>query len=345
MTLSSRKVLLVAPSWVGDMIMSHSLIQLIRARYGSLCVIDVLAPNFALDLYKRMPEVRQVWSNPFGHGELNLARRFSLGLKFRAEHYTQVFVLPNSFKSALIPFFARIKQRTGMLGEMRYLLLNDYLNLDKVRWPRMVDRFCALLNSTNQTNQAHAIPQPQLAVDKVQQSATLARLNLQLNQPVVCLCPGAEYGPAKRWPSAYFAEVAGTLQQRGYQVWIMGGENDQGVASAIVEQASLRSWLIDLSGRTRLSEVLDLLACSSLVISNDSGLMHLACAVAVPVIAIYGSSSPDFTPPLSTEANIIKVDLECAPCFQRTCRYGHYNCLQQITPDAILRRVETMGLC
>lgn len=335
------KILIIAPSWVGDMVMSQTLLKLLKQQYGDNCQIDVLVNDWAGGVLKRMPEVSQVYSNSFKHGELALLQRFKFGRSLRKNGYTQAFILPNSFKSALIPFFAGIPLRTGFIGEMRYGLINDIYSLDKKALPRMVDRFCALINSGKKPD---SIPQPGFSIDLTSQAKVLQNLDLSLSKPVVCLCPAAEYGPAKRWPPAHFAALADKLQEKGCQVWIMGAAKDALIADEIISRANIRSDLHDLCGRTSLTEVIDLMACARSVVANDSGLMHIACAVNIPVIAIYGSSSPDFTPPLSTKAVIEKIELDCSPCFQRTCKFGHYNCLQQINPETILLQINSIVL-
>lgn len=330
------KVLLVAPAWVGDMVMSQTLLKLLRQRHGATCQIHVLVNAWARDVVKRMPEVSKVIINPLLHGQLGVWQRLKLGWRLRREGYNQAVVLPNSFKSALIPFFAGIPKRTGMLGEMRYGLLNDYYRLDKQILPRMIDRFCSLADHGKKPQH---IPYPELRVDVAQQAKVLANLGLILDKPVICLCPAAEFGPAKRWPVRHFADLASQLQRKNYQVWIMGAAQDQLIGAEIVDQAGLKLDLHNLCGRTKLVEVIDLLACAQVVVSNDSGLMHVACAVGVPVLAIYGSTSAQFTPPLSPSAMVYRIDLDCSPCFQRTCRFGHYKCLHDIQPDTILQQI------
>lgn len=327
------KILIIAPSWVGDMVMSQTLLKILKQQHGGACQIDILVNDWAKDVAKRMPEVNQVFINPFKHGEFGLAKRFRLGRQLAKERYDQCFVLPNSLKSALIPFFAGIKRRTGFLGEMRYGLLNDFYRLDKQILPLMIDRFCALANNGNKPE---SIPYPKFEIDQFNQTKVLQNLGLSLAKPVICLAPAAEYGPAKRWPTAHFAKLSSQLQQQGYQIWLMGSAKDAELAEEIVTQVAIKHDIHNLCGKTNLVEVIDLLACAQTVVSNDSGLMHVACAVNVPVIAIYGSSSPSFTPPLSDKAIIQKIAIECAPCFARTCKFGHYNCLQQVLPETIL---------
>lgn len=342
MSKKPLKILIIAPSWVGDMVMSQTLLKQLQSRYGNEIIIDILVNSWAKDVVKRMPEVNQVHCNPFAHGELGLFKRFRLGRQLASFAYDQAYVLPNSLKSALVPFFARIKERIGFLGEQRYGLLNTYYKLDKNELPLMIDRFCALANNGQKPAQ---IDYPNFTADLNNQANVIKSLGLSLEKPVICICPAAEYGPAKRWPTKHFANLADLLQTSGYQVWIMGSAKDADISAKILDEAKLKVNLHDLCGKTSLVDVIDLLAAAKVVVSNDSGLMHVACAVNVPVVAIYGSSSPGFTPPLSDKAQIIKLELECSPCFARTCRFDHYNCLQEITPaqifDAIVSSILT----
>ncbi len=296
------------------------------------CQIDVLSPPWCAGLLNAMPEVHQVITNPFGHGALQLVARYRLAQQLRAAQYDQAIVLPNSLKSALVPFFAGIRVRTGFIGEARYGLLNDARKLDKNVLPLMVERFAALAEDKN-----GAIPQPlanpKLVVSATQRAASLQKLNLDLNKKIAVFCPGAEYGPAKRWPEAYYAELAQRFAAAGYAVWLIGSGKDYAVAQQIQQLSG--AVCVNLCGKTDLSDALALIACAMVVVSNDSGLMHLAAAQDKPLLALFGSSSPQFTPPLSTRARVIKIDIACSPCFKRVCPLGHFNCMKQLTPDLV----------
>jgi heptosyltransferase-2 len=284
-----------------------------------------------------MPEVRRTIENPFAHGDLKLGERRRLGHALGTEGYDQAIVLPNTFKSALVPFFAGIRTRTGYIGELRHWILNDARRLDPERLPQMAQRYAAL---GLPRGEAPRLPLPTLAlrVDEAARRALLARLGLDRGRPAAALCPGAEYGPAKRWPARYFAELAQGLAAQGCAVWLIGSQNDR-QAGAEIERHS-GGVCRNLCGETTLAEAIDLLASTSLVVSNDSGLMHVAAALGKPLIALYGSSSPAYTPPLSPNARILKLDLPCSPCFKRECPLGHFNCMMQLTPDRVLAAVD-----
>ena len=335
------KILIVGPSWVGDMVMAQTLFQCLQQRHPG-CAIDVLAPEWSRPILERMPEVRQALSFPLGHGVLELATRRKIG-KSLAGQYDQAIALPNSLKSALVPFFAGIPKRTGWKGEMRYGLLNDIRVLDKERYPLMIERFMALAFEPG-AELAQPYPRPSLRIEEVSRAAALAKFGLSLDRPVLALCPGAEFGEAKRWPSEHYARVAEAKIRLGWQVWLFGSKNDHGVGEDIRSRLipGLREEALNLAGDTSLAEAIDLLSVASAVVSNDSGLMHVAAALNRPLVAVYGSTSPAFTPPLAEQVEIVRLGLECSPCFDRTCRFGHYNCLGQLEPRAVIEALERL---
>jgi heptosyltransferase-2 len=330
-------ILVIAPAWVGDMVMAQSLFMTLKAQDDAR-VIDVLAPGWTRALTERMPEVRDAIDMPLGHGELGLLTRRRLGIDLRARDYQQVIVLPNSLKSALVPYWARIPLRTGYVGEMRQWLLNDCRRLDKQRLTMTVQRFVALAYP-DRAALPETLPAPLLETDNENGHAALQRLDIDpIEKPVLALCPGAEFGAAKKWPEAYYAEVAQAWLAQGWQVWLFGSMNDAAVCDNINAQAHGRCE--NLAGRTRLEDAIDLLAMASFVVSNDSGLMHIAAALQRPMVAIYGSSDPGFTPPLAETARVERLGLDCSPCFKRDCPLGHLNCLNELRPARIIAAME-----
>lgn len=330
------RILVVGPSWIGDTVLAQPLFKLLHARHRDLA-LDVLAPEWTLPLLKRMPEVRRTILSPFDHGDLKLGARRRLGHQLRGEGYHQSIILPNSFKSALAPFFADIPARTGFRGEMRWGLLNDMRGLDERTLPLMAQRYAALAGAAGEPP-VSSLPGLRLNVDDDARAATLRRLGLAAQQPAAALCPGAEYGPAKRWPSRYFAELGRRLAARGLAAWLVGSPGDAALGAEITELSA--GVCHNLCGRTTLDEAIDLLASAQLVVSNDSGLMHVAAALGKPLIALYGSSSPALTPPLADDAQILKLDLPCSPCFKRECPLGHFHCMIQLTPERVFHAVD-----
>jgi heptosyltransferase-2 len=336
----AKKILVVGPAWVGDMVMSQSLYTFLKqSRPGA--AIDVLAPKWSEPILARMPEVDTAIIMPFGHGELSLVRRRQLGKALREKGYDQAILLPNSIKSAITPFFAGIPLRTGWRGEMRYGLLNDLRRLDESRLPLMVQRFVALGQAPDAAL-PDQLPPPSLLVDKAKVMAAAEKFALDRAKPLLALCPGAEFGAAKRWPGEYYAQLASHYLARGWQVVLYGSPNDEQVTGEIRSQAGNHNACFDLAGQTELSEVVDLLSLSTAVVSNDSGLMHIAAALDRPMVVVYGPTSDKFTPPLSTAARSMVPIMDCAPCFERECPLVHHRCMRELVPDRVIAELDKL---
>lgn len=334
---TSSAVLVVGPAWVGDMVMAQSLFIALKQRHSDMA-IDVLAPAWSLPLLERMPEVRQGIALNVGHKQLGLRARYQLGRTLRRQAYQQAIILPRSMKAALLPVFAKIPRRTGFLGEYRYGLLNDIRPLDTAVLDQTVKKFLALGLSPEDV--MFKPPEPRLRVDEANRQRLLAELHLHCERIVVALMPGAEYGPAKQWPLEYYAQLIVQLEKKNIQTWILGSAREKAAADNIVAAAEGKG--LNLCGQTRLQDAVDLIASVDCAVSNDSGLMHIAAAVGRPLLAIYGSSSPMYTPPLSSKAETLYLNLECSPCFKRHCPLGHLNCLRHISVDHVVAGVERL---
>ncbi len=329
------KILIVAPNWIGDTLLAQPLFARLRKRLPDV-TLDVLAPVWTAPILHRMPEIDAVIDAPFGHGKLQLATRWRLGRRLRERAYDEAIVLPNSFKSALIPFFADIPLRTGFVGESRFGLLNLVHKLDENRLPLMAERYAQLAEKPGSAP-ARPLPQVRLRVDETNLVIALGRLGLSRAKPVAAFCPGAEYGPAKRWPARHFAALARKLAAQGYAVWLIGSGNEREIGEEIA--ASSEGAAANLCGRTDLASAIDLLSVAEVVVSNDSGLMHVAAGVGCPVVALYGSSSPEHTPPLSSNARMLRTGIECSPCFKRECPLGHFKCMNELLPERVLEEI------
>ncbi|CAI2533192.1 ADP-heptose--LPS heptosyltransferase RfaF [Serratia plymuthica] len=335
------KILVIGPSWVGDMMMSQSLYRTLKAEHPT-AEIDVMAPAWCRPLLARMSEVNQALSMPLGHGALALGERRRLGRALRANGYDRAYVLPNSFKSALVPFFAQVPQRTGWRGEMRYGLLNDIRVLDKTAFPLMVQRYVALAYDKQRIHRAEDLPQPllwpQLQVSDEEIAETTAAFNLTGSRPIIGFCPGAEFGPAKRWPHYHYAQLAQMLIDQGYQIALFGSAKDheagEQIRAALDDDA--RVFCMNLAGETQLEQAVILLASCQAVVSNDSGLMHVAAALNKPLIALYGPSSPDFTPPLSDKAKVIRLISGYHKIRKGDADQGYHQSLIDIQPQQVL---------
>jgi heptosyltransferase-2 len=308
------RILVVAPNWIGDALMAQPLLSRLKQ---SGAAIEVLAPEWVAPVVRRMPEVAHVLTAPFRHGALQLGTRWRLGRELKRRGYDKAIVLPNTWKSALVPFLARIPVRAGYVGESRYGLLNS---LHKKTNSSMPQHYARLAGESEAE-----LARPHLEVTPAEIAETRRRLGIEGRYAV--FCPGAEYGPAKRWP--YFKDLAEKL---GMPVVLLGSNNDREAASAIPGK--------NLVGQTTLDQAICIIAGADMVVSNDSGLMHVAAALGRPQVALFGSSSPEHTPPASANARVLWLHLECSPCFERECPLGHFRCMREITVDQVLAAIE-----
>lgn len=343
------KILVIGPSWVGDMMMSQSLYRSLKARFPQ-AVIDVMAPAWCRPLLSRMPEVNEAIPMPLGHGALEIGERRRLGRSLRDRRYDRAYVLPNSFKSALVPFFAGIPLRTGWRGEMRYGLLNDARVLDKAAWPLMVERYVALAFDKGAMDSAKDLPQPllwpQLQVSESEKMQVIGAFSLSPERQIIGFCPGAEFGPAKRWPHYHYAELAKQLIDEGYQVVLFGSAKDRDAGNEILAALSVeqQAWCRNLAGETQLEQAVVLLSTCKAVVTNDSGLMHVAAALNRPLVALYGPSSPDFTPPLSKKAKVIRLIDGYHRVRKGDGDEGYHQSLIDITPARVLETLNQLLL-
>lgn len=327
-------LLLVGPSWVGDMVMAQGYMKACRIRQPKMA-IDVLGPEWVIPMVQRMPEVRNGMPLPIGHGELGLKKRWQLAQELRDKQYDEAVILPRSAKSALIPWMAGIPKRVGMKGEWRYGLINDIRHVDRQAINSTFDQFLALQNPVETADMHRSnLYHPRLMVDELNRKRTLTRLRLTIDQPVVILAPGAEYGSAKRWPASYFGELAKLLHQEGYVVWVIGSPKERTLGGQVCIFSD--GTAINLCGATSLQDCIDLISLACVVVTNDSGLMHIAAAVDRSIVAIFGSSSEFKTPPLSNKATILSKNMSCRPCHARRCPLGHHQCMRAIKAGDVL---------
>ncbi|WP_419694368.1 lipopolysaccharide heptosyltransferase II [Mesorhizobium muleiense] len=325
----SPTILVIGPRWVGDMVMAQCLFSALRELHPN-AAIDVLAPAWAAPLVKRMPEIRRQVDLPLKSGALEFRMRRRFGRLLRG-HYDTAYVMPGSWKSALVPFFARIPRRVGYLKEMRYGLLTDIVALPDDVKRRTAQAYFGLA-------QGGTFRAPKLAVDTKNQAALLGRFGLEAEK-FVALMPGAEFGPAKRWPSDRYAGLARDMMEKGFAVALFGSKND---AEVTAEIATLAPDVVDLAGQTRLEDAIDLIAAARLAVSNDSGLMHVAAAVGTPIVAVYGSTSPHNTPPLAEQRELVWLGLSCSPCHRKICPLGHLNCLNTLEVAQVAAAAERL---
>ncbi|MYN44014.1 lipopolysaccharide heptosyltransferase II [Pseudoduganella sp. FT93W] len=342
--MSQLRTLVISPNWIGDAVMAQPLLQLLKAAHPER-PIDVLAPPAVSPVWRQMQEVAEVLETPFRHGALQLKERWKYARLLRQRGYADAYVLPNTIKYALIPWLAGIAQRVGYKGESRYGLIN-LMHHDETP-PRPMVAFYAALGAPVLAQQSAAmraaLPRPRMQVSAGQRQAVCTRLGIDAARPVLALAPGAEFGGAKRWPASHFAGLARAVlaQQPATQVILLGSPKDQEACREVAGQLA-GAQVFNLAGATSLAEAIALIAVSSAVVANDSGLLHIASALNRPVVALYGPTDPDHAPPFSDLAASISLRLACAPCKQRECPLGHQDCMVKLTPELVWQRLQPM---
>jgi heptosyltransferase-2 len=337
-----NRILVIAPNWIGDAVMSQPLLAAIKASYPH-AVIDVLATPWVAPVYRACSEVTELIEADLRHGQLQWGLRRTLAAQIKKRNYASCYVLPNSLKSALIPWLATIPARIGYQGELRrFLLTETKANSPKTQRIPMVEHYANLCTPSGNLNTT--INPPYLVPMTSALESARARLQAAGIQTdaLVVLCPGAEYGPSKRWPAAHFAVLAQSIlnTKPTASVVLLGSPSDRAIGDAIVSSVASQSRMFNWCGATSLDEAIAIISLCSKVVSNDSGLMHIAAALQVPQVAIFGSSDPSHTPPNSAKASIISLHLPCSPCHQRECPLGHLNCLNQISPERVFAALQ-----
>jgi heptosyltransferase-2 len=343
-----NRILIIAPNWIGDAVMSQPLLANLKTIYPR-CQIDVLASPWVAPIYRACTEVNQVLEAKLEHKRLQWGLRKQLAKQLEKNQYDSCYVLPNSFKSALIPWLANIPCRIGYRGEMRFGLINIALdNPSKLNRPPMASHYLALgnaLNSPQKIDTSYPVD-PKLNISNLaRQSVSIKLQDASIPvKSIYVLCPGAEYGITKRWPTEHFATLAQQLisSEPNAHVILLGSKGDHILGEDITAQAKNISQIHNWCGNTSLDEAIALIGISKTLVSNDSGLMHIGAALKVPQVAIFGSSDPHHTPPLSDKAKVIWLNLPCSPCHQRECPLGHLKCLQDILPETVLSTIQAL---
>lgn len=340
-----KKCLIVGPSWVGDMVMSQGLYRTLKQQYPD-ARIDVIAPEWCRQILDKMPEVNQSLIMPIGHGEFALKKRYHIGKQLRESSYDYAYILPNSFKSALIPFFAKIPNRIGWKGEMRYGLLTDCRKLDKNAFPRMIERYKALAYDSKKVTSAKDFPEPflypKLSVTAEEIRLVFSTFNLDESKSYIGICPGAEFGPAKCWPDYHYAELSKLLIAEGKTIIIFGSAKDKLIAEQIENSVQNKLSCINLAGNTTLTQVVGLMAGCETIITNDTGLMHIAASIDKPLIALYGPTSPDFTPPLSDKAIVLRLITGFQKIKRGDSEQGYHQSLIDIKPNKVFDTINNL---
>lgn len=346
--MNKHRILVVSPNWIGDAVMAQPLLHLLKTRADVPdTAIDVLSPPTVAAVWRAVPEVANVIEAPLRSGALEWGRRRALATQLRTTGYAEAFILPNSLKSSLIPWLAGIPRRIGYKGEMRYGLLN-VMHHDTDVMPRPMVSFYAALAAAPRKDAPGktALPRPRMIVADAYRNDVLKKFTISgidCASSIVAFAPGAEFGNAKRWPASHFAGLAQLVlsEHPAATILLLGSPKDKTICEevlALVPHASSapsRRKLRNLAGSTSLDEAIALTAAATVVISNDSGLLHVASALNRPVLALYGPTDPDHAPPSSDLSESIYLHLPCMPCRQRECPLGHHDCMRKISPGSV----------
>lgn len=329
-------ILLVPYMWIGDFVRCHSVVRMLRARHPER-PIDVLTTSLCAPLLDYMPGVRKgiVWDLP--RKSLAWHEHSRLAQILRTERYGSALVMPRTWKAALAPYLAGIPERTGFVGEMRFLLLND-LRFGERKLPRMIDRCAALTLPHGAELPAHW-PMPELKVTETEAQQWQTRRGLaEDGRPVVAFAPGA-VGSSKRWPVAYYTQLSQNLTAAGFAVWVLGSPAENPLAVEIARASGAHAH--DLTSPDLRNAILALKVARAAV-SNDSGLLHVAAAIGTPSIGIFGPTSPWHWAPLNPLAATVetRTDVPCRPCHKPVCRLMHHRCMRDIPASQVLAEVQ-----
>jgi heptosyltransferase-2 len=337
-----HRILVIAPNWIGDAVMSQPLLAAIKTSYPH-AAIDVLATPWVAPVYRACSEVAELIEADLRHGQLQWGMRRALAAQIKKRNYASCYVLPNSLKSALIPWLANIPERVGYQGELRrFFLTETKANSPKTQRIPMVEHYANLCAPSGNIDSAIRIPKLNPTASALEAVRTRLQAAGIQTDALVVLCPGAEYGPSKRWPAAHFAALAQSILKANLNasVVLLGGPSDRAIGDAIMSSSASQGRIFNWCGATSLDEAIAIISLCSKVVSNDSGLMHIAAALHVPQVAVFGSSDPNHTPPNSAKAIVISLHLPCSPCHQRECPLGHLNCLNQINPERVFAALQ-----
>jgi heptosyltransferase-2 len=337
-----HRILVIAPNWIGDAVMSQPLLAAIKTSYPH-AVIDVLATPWVAPVYRACSEVSELIEADLRHGQLQWGMRRALATQIKKRNYASCYVLPNSLKSVLIPWLADIPVRVGYQGELRrFLLTETKANSPKTQRIPMVEHYASLCASSSNRNTTVPVPRLTPMASALESARTRLQASGIQTDTLVVLCPGAEYGPSKRWPAAHFAALAQSILESNpnASVVLLGSPSDRAIGDAIISGAACQDRMFNWCGATSLDEAIAIIGLCSKVVSNDSGLMHIAAALHIPQVAVFGSSDPNHTPPNSAKATVISLHLPCSPCHQRECPLGHLNCLNQISPERVFAALQ-----
>lgn len=333
----SRRVLIVCPSWLGDIILLQSLLQLIKSRDSSQ-QIDVIGPASAQSLLGRMGEITNTWTLPNPQVKSGVSEFVQIVAKIKQQHYSQAITLSQNTQAHLILFLARIPHRTGCSGLVNSRLLTDARIIDKKKHPLMMQRYL-LLGLPKNAEILSQVTLPRLNVDTQNCEALMRRLQLFLEAgPVLVVCFDDGIDPSKSWPLEHYQEVIQKMIDQGWQVWVFDRSHKRYAAKKItMELQNPRCY--DLSSAVNLVDMLDLMSVADQVLTCESSLMHIVHAIGVKSVVLCGCAASHIRPPLSSYAQTIKAEHACHPLSTGGALLGKHSCMGQIKPDEVVNAI------
>lgn len=322
----------MAPPSVTEAVMAQPLIALLR-RFDAFGRIDVLAHDDVAALFRSMPEVDEVLQTDLPAERIAITRRFRLSRRLESGAYDCAFILQEAGTAAIAPWLARIPQRVALGSSPRFGLVNRPVpsaGADKA----VVDRFAALAFQAGESLPP-GIPTPQIGAPPGLDAALADRLGIEPARPLLVLCPSSDLGPTSEWPARHFAALAAmaAMQWPDVTIGLLGRPRDRQVATriALLCGESLRNWC----GQLDIAETLAVLNHAAAVVTSESQYMHLAAALGRPHVAIYGAGDPRAERINPARRSVMWLHLDCSPCLDAHCRFGHMNCLAQQTPAQV----------
>jgi len=325
-----EKILIRGPNWVGDAVLAIPAMKAVRALFPD-AEITLLVRPFVAGLYAAAPFIDKVWSEA---KPSSLADWIRITRDIRNRQFDMALLLPNSFESALMMLLAGVPQRVGYATEGRQWMLTNGVTAGSKSVHQM-QYYLDLVKVISAIVESPSIEIEATAHERNTARSLLAREGIPIEAPFLVLSPGAAYGTAKRWYEDRFANVAETLaRELGFYVAVIGSEMERPIAARICERIVCATAI--LAGKTSLETLIGVLAESSLMITNDSGPMHIAAALGVPTVAIFGSTDETVTGPYGLRTRIVKHPVECSPCLLRHCPIDH-RCMNGVTVDEVCR--------
>ncbi len=336
-----KRLLVRATNWIGDAVMTTPAVRAIRENFPR-AEISLLAKPWVVPVFQNSPHVDRIVVYEAKGRHRGTGGRLRLARDLRRHRFDAAILLQNAIEAALITWLAGIPLRVGFDTDGRRLLLTHPVHRTRqVKTIHQTGYYLAMLAGAGLHIGSAELFLQLGADDRRRAARRLAQWDISKNKKLIGINPSATFGPTKQWFPERFAALADRLQATyDAVVAIFGGPGDRVLGDRIA--AAMRRPPIDLCGRTGLGEAMALIAACHLFITNDSGLMHVAAALDVPLVAIFGSTNPVTTGPFSTNSRVVKSAVDCAPCLKPQCPLGHMNCMRDITVDMVFAAAEEM---